>query len=137
VAKRILLADDHGSVRQLMRTLITQRQDLQVCAEASDGVEAVERVKLTSPDVVVLDLAMGGLNGLDAAEEIRARCPAVQVLAISLHDAEPFYPRLQAIGVRGFVAKDCLGTELLPAIDAVLNGRKWFPTPRGSSRLAS
>ncbi len=135
MAKRILLADDHGSVRQLMRTLITQREDLQVCAEAADGVEAVEKAKSTLPDVVVIDLAMGGLNGVDAAEEIHARCPATMVLAISLHDAEPFFPRLRTIGVNAFVPKDSLGTDLLPAIDAVLNGRKWFPSER--SRLAS
>ncbi len=125
---RILVADDHESVRRSLRALITQRQDFQVCAEAADGVDAVEKAKSMSPDVVLLDLAMGGLNGVDAAEEIRARCPTTLVLATSLHDGDPLFPRLKSIGVKGFVSKDHLISDLLPAIDAVLNGRTWFPT---------
>jgi DNA-binding NarL/FixJ family response regulator len=127
---RILVADDHESVRRSLRALITQRQDFQVCAEASDGVDAVEKVKTTSPDLVLLDLAMGGLNGVDAAEEIRAKCPTARVLATSLHDGEPLFPRLKSIGVKGFISKDQLVADLLPAIDAVLKGRTWFPTKR-------
>jgi DNA-binding NarL/FixJ family response regulator len=129
--KRILVADDHASVRRSMRALITQRQDWEVCAEATDGVDAFEKVKSLSPDVVVLDIAMGGLNGVDAAEEILARCQNTIVLVTSLHDAKPLFARLQRIGVSGFISKDHLSTELLPAIDAVLNGQSWFPTMRG------
>jgi DNA-binding NarL/FixJ family response regulator len=127
---RILVADDHESVRRSLRALITQRQDFQVCAEAADGVDAVEKAKSMSPDVVLLDLAMGGLNGVDAAEEIRAKCPTARVLATSLHDGEPLFPRLKSIGVKGFISKDHLVADLLPAIDAVLKGRSWFPTKR-------
>jgi DNA-binding NarL/FixJ family response regulator len=108
-----------------------------VCAEAADGVEAVEKTKTLSPDVVVLDLAMGGLNGVEAAGHICAMCPATAVLAISMYDAEPLFPRLQIIGVRGFVSKNHLVTDLLPAIDAILKGRTWFPMEGEYSRPAS
>jgi DNA-binding NarL/FixJ family response regulator len=131
MTKRILVADDHGNVRRCLRTLITQRQDWQVCAEAADGLDAVEKAKSMSPDVVVLDLVMGRLNGVEAAEEIHARCPATIVLATSMYDAEPLFPRLQVIGVRGFIPKNHLSTDLLPAIDAALEGRSWFPTEQG------
>jgi CheY-like chemotaxis protein len=130
MAKQILVADDHASVRRSMRMLITQRADLQVCGEAQDGIEAIEKAKSLSPDVVVLDIAMGGLNGLDAAEEIRARCPNTVVLTTSMYDAGPLLTRLHKLGVKGFIPKSSLGTELLPAIDAALAGDSWYPEER-------
>ncbi|HXA77777.1 MAG TPA: response regulator transcription factor [Candidatus Acidoferrales bacterium] len=126
--KRILVADDHGTARRALRTLIMQRRDWQLCAEAVDGLEAVEKAKSTSPDVAVLDLAMGGLNGVEAAAAIRASCPTTIVLTVSMYDAEPLFGRLQTLGIRGFVSKNNLAAELLPAIDAVLTGESWFPT---------
>ena len=128
VNKRILVADDHGTARRSLRTLITRRQDWHVCAEAVDGLDAVEKAKSMSPDVAVLDLAMGGLNGVQAAAAIRETCPTTIILTISLYDAEPLFGRLQTVGVRGFVSKNNLVAELLPAIDAVLTGRSWFPS---------
>ena len=98
-----------------------------MCAEAVDGLDAVEKAKSMCPDVAVLDLAMGGLNGVQAAAAIRETCPNTIVLTISLYDAKPLLVRLQTVGVRGFVSKNKLVAELLPAIDAVLAGRSWFP----------
>ena len=129
VSKRILVADDHGTARSVLRTLITQRPDWQLCAEAVDGLDAVEKAKSIFPDVAILDLAMGGLNGVEAAAAIRASCPTTIVLAISMYDAEPLFGRLQTFGISGFVSKNNLVSELLPAIDAVLTGGRWFPTP--------
>jgi two-component system response regulator NreC len=128
MAKRILVADDHGSARRSLRTLITRRQDWEVCAEAANGVDAVEKAKTLAPDVAVLDLAMGGLNGVEVASAIRASCPNTLVIATSMYDARPLFERLQTVGVKGFVAKNLLGTDLLPAIDAVLTGQSWFPS---------
>jgi DNA-binding NarL/FixJ family response regulator len=130
--KSILVADDHASVRRSLRSLIVQRQDWKICAEAEDGVDAVEKAKSLSPDVVVLDIAMGGLNGVDAAEEIRAKCPDTIVLTTSMYDAEPLFQRLKTIGVKGFVPKNHLFTDLVPALDAVLTGGSWFPPQRDS-----
>jgi CheY-like chemotaxis protein len=134
MTKRILVADDHASVRRCLRMLIAQRQDWQVCAEADDGVDAVEKAKSLSPDVAVLDIAMGRLNGLDAAQEIRARCPATIVLTTSMYDAEPLFSKLQTIGVKGFIPKNNLAIDLLPAIDAALTGQSWFRATERSYR---
>jgi NarL family two-component system response regulator LiaR len=131
MAKSILLADDHASVRRSLRLLIGQRRDWQVCAEAEDGVDAVEKAKSLSPDVVVLDIAMGKLNGVEAAEEIRAKCPRTIVVTTSMYDAEPLFPRLQTIGVKGFIAKNKIVTDLVPALDAIFMGQSWFPTQGG------
>jgi two-component system, NarL family, response regulator NreC len=128
MAKRILVADDHGNTRRSLRMLITRRQDWEICAEAADGLDAVEKAKTLSPDVAVLDLAMGGLNGVEAASAIRASCPNTVVITTSMYDARPLFNRLQTVGVKGFVPKNNLATELLPAIDAVLTGQSWFPT---------
>lgn len=98
-----------------------------MCAEAADGFDAVEKAKSMSPDVAVLDIAMEGLNGLEVAAAIRASCPNTIVVTTSMYDVEPLFGRLQTVGVRGFISKNHLGTELLPAIDAVLMGRSWFP----------
>jgi two-component system, NarL family, response regulator NreC len=137
MAKQILVADDHASVRRSMRMLITQREDWQVCGEAENGVDAVEKAKSLRPDVVLLDIAMGGLNGLDAAEEILARCPDTIVLTTSMYDAGPLLARLHTLGVKGFMSKSSLGTDLLPAIDAALAGDSWYPEERSwwSTRL--
>lgn len=130
MTKRILVADDHAGVRRSLRALIAQRSEWQLCAEAEDGIDAVEKAKALCPDVVVLDIAMGGMNGVDAAEEIRARCPATIVLTMSMYDAEPLFRRMQTIGVKGFVPKNHLVTELIPAINAALTGGSWFPAER-------
>jgi DNA-binding NarL/FixJ family response regulator len=127
--KRILLADDSGTARRALRALLKRREDWQLCAEAVDGLDAVAKAKSMVPDVAVLDLAMGGLNGVQAASQIRSSCPTTAVLTISLYDARPLFSKLQTAGVRGFVSKSNLVAELLPAIDAVLGGQSWFPTP--------
>jgi DNA-binding NarL/FixJ family response regulator len=139
MAKQILVADDHASVRRSMRMLITQREDWRVCGEAEDGVDAVEKARTLQPDVVLLDIAMAGLNGLDAAEEIRAKCPGAVVLTTSMYDAGPLLRRLHMIGVKGFIPKSSLSTDLLPAIDAALAGNSWYPEERSwwSTRLRS
>lgn len=135
LTKRFLVADDHAGVRRLLRSLIMQRPNWQVCGEADNGLDAVEKAKSMSPDVAVLDLAMEGLNGVEAAAAIRANCPKTMVLTVSMYDAGPLFSELQIVGVRGFISKNLLVTELLPAIDAVLTGRSWFPMQAGHSRL--
>jgi DNA-binding NarL/FixJ family response regulator len=112
-----------------------QRPNWQVCGEVDNGLDAVEKAKSMSPDVAVLDLAMEGLNGVEAAAAIRANCPNTIVLTVSMYDAGPLFSELQIVGVRGFISKNLLVTELLPAIDAVLTGHNWFPMQAGYSRL--
>jgi DNA-binding NarL/FixJ family response regulator len=97
-----------------------------ICAEAADGAEAVELARALRPDVVILDLAMGGLNGAAAAEQIGYESPNTIVITTSLYDARPLLSRLQSIGVRGFIPKSRLGTDLIPAIEATQKGKTWF-----------
>jgi DNA-binding NarL/FixJ family response regulator len=97
-----------------------------ICAEAADGAEAVELARVLRPDIVILDLAMAGLNGAAAAEQIGYESPNTVVIATSLYDARPLLPRLQSIGVRGFVPKSRLGIDLIPAIEAARKGKTWF-----------
>ena len=123
---RVLVADDHSKLRKALQSVITQKQDWQVCAEATSGEEAVEKFKTSHPDVVILDLVMGPMNGAEAAEEIMQESPDTIILAISLYDARPLMPRLQKIGVRGFIPKSRLSDDLIPAIEAVLRGKTWF-----------
>ena len=124
---RVLVADDHFVGRRALRTFITaQRPDWMICAEAADGAEAVELARALRPDVVILDLAMGGLNGAAAAEQIGYESPNTIVLTTSLYDARPLLSRLQSIGVRGFIPKSRLGTDLVPAIEAARKGKTWF-----------
>jgi len=130
---RILVADDHFVARRALRTFITtQRQDWVICAEASDGAEAVEQITALHPDVAVLDLAMGGLTGAAVAEQISHESPNTLVLTTSLYDARPLIAKLQSIGVRGFIPKSRLGTDLIPAIEAALNGQTWFPQSKSN-----
>jgi DNA-binding NarL/FixJ family response regulator len=127
--RTILVADDHGGTRRSLRTLIAQRPDLHLCAEAVDGLDAVEKAKSMLPDVVILDLAMDGLNGMEASTAILTKFPTAIIITISMYDATAIFDKLQTVGVRGFISKNQLGIELLPAIDAVLEGLSWFPSP--------
>jgi DNA-binding NarL/FixJ family response regulator len=126
MSTRVLVADDHFIARRTIRSVIARSTDLQICAEATDGAEAVEQAKSLHPDVVLLDLVMSKLNGADAAEQIHLESPDTIVLTTSLHDAKSLLPRLRKNGVRGFIPKERLGIDLIPAIEATLKGRTWF-----------
>jgi len=123
--KKILLADDHVGIRKLIRGILSQRLDWHVCAEASDGFEAVEKAKASCPDLAILAIGMPRLGGLDAAKRILNDCPQSIVIADSLHDPIPLLAEIKKIGVRGFVSKTRIGTDLIPAIEAALSGKTW------------
>jgi len=125
---RILVADDHASVRGLIARLLSTQPDLLVCAEAEDGMEAVEIAKKSCPDLAVLDIQMPRMNGIEAAKEILRLCPGTIILSDSSHDLRPFIAQLKEIGVKGFVFKPRLGTDLLPTVQAVLKGESRFPS---------
>ena len=128
---RILVADDHASGLASLRLMIASRDDWEIAAQASDGAEAVEKAIEVSPDVAVLDVQMPRLNGIQAAKQILKYCPRTKVLAISLHGQGPLQAELKRVGVLGFVPKDRMASDLLPALDAVLQGGTWF---QGSER---
>jgi len=119
---RILVADDHGIVRSGIKLLLERQHDLEVVAEASDGVEAVERALAVRPDLCILDVGMPRLTGLQAAREIRAHLPGARVLMLSMHDDEHYLFEALKAGASGYVLKREADQDLVGAIRAVGNG---------------
>ena len=121
-SSRILIADDHGIVRGGMKLLIDRQPDMEVVAEAGDGVEAFEEALRTKPDLCVLDVSMPRMTGLQAARQIRAHLPETQVLALSMHDDERYVFDALKAGASGYVLKREVDQALLNAIRAVSRG---------------
>lgn len=126
MSKCLLLADDHAHARRLVRNLLAARNDWRICAEAADGDEAVEKAKASHPDLAILDISMPRMNGIEAARQIGRTCPETVVLMISMYDPTVIYDQLRHAGARGFVSKSRLDSELVPAIEALLEGRTYF-----------
>jgi DNA-binding NarL/FixJ family response regulator len=119
---KVLLADDHSVVRQGFRLILSQHPDIEVVGEAANGREALELAVRLSPRVIVLDIAMPEVNGVEAARLIRQNCPECQILALSMHK-EPAYVRetLRA-GAKGYLLKDSIDRDLVNAVRAVARG---------------
>ena len=132
---RVLLADDHAILRAGLAMLVRAQPDLEVVAEAADGVEALEKVRRTKPDVVILDLTMPRMNGFDALREIVRDVPETKVLVLTMHD-DPAYGRsLLAAGALGYVTKKAADRELLTAIRAVREGRQFVDLTQAEDML--
>jgi DNA-binding NarL/FixJ family response regulator len=123
---KILVADDHGIVRAGIRLLLERQSDLQVVAEASDGVEAVEQALAVRPDLCILDVGMPRLTGLQAAREIRSHLPQARVLMLSMHDDEHYLFEALKAGASGYVLKREADQDLVGAIRAVGNGEAFL-----------
>ena len=122
----VFLADDHAVVRDGLRALIEAQPDIRVIGDAADGRETVRRVARLCPDVVVLDIAMPELNGVEAAYEIGQVCPATQVIILSMHSTtEHIFRALQA-GARGYLLKESAGIEVVNAVRAVHTGQRYL-----------
>lgn len=116
---RILIADDNVWIRRGVMNILAPVPDLEVCGEAKDGTEALQRAAELLPDLVLLDVSMPGLNGLDVARLLRARVPATKILIMSQHDAAVLTSRAIEAGAHACVDKTRLSTELLPVIVSV------------------
>lgn len=132
---RVLLADDHTIVRQGLASLLSASGEVEVVAEAGDGQEAVDKALATKPDVVVLDLSMPRLSGLEAARRIRKALPGTRVLVLTMHEDEEYVLRMVRAGVSGYLVKDGAASELLAALRALQAGKAYFG-PQASSALA-
>jgi DNA-binding NarL/FixJ family response regulator len=119
---RILVADDHHIVRSGIRLLLDRQPDLEVVAEAPDGIEAVEQALASRPDLCILDVAMPKMTGLQAAREIRAHMPNVRVLMLSMHDDDRYLFEALKAGASGYVLKGEADQDLVAAIRAVRRG---------------
>ena len=123
----ILLADDHDVVRRGMKMLLEDEEGIKVVGEASDGLDAIEKVKLLIPNVVILDLTMPKMTGIEAAKIISEEYPDVKILIFSMHHNKEYIVSSVENGANGYLLKDTSKDELLKAIKAVAEGRKYFP----------
>src|ERR1700747_61711 len=123
---RILLADDHGIVRSGVKLLLERQPDLEVVAEASDGVEAVELALDARPDLCILDVGMPRMTGLQAAREIRRHMADAKVLMLSMHDDERYLFEALKAGASGYVLKREADQDLVEAVRAVLRGEAFL-----------
>jgi DNA-binding NarL/FixJ family response regulator len=123
---RVLLADDHTIVRQGLAHILKESGEAEVVAEASDGNEAVDKALEVKPDVVVLDISMPRLSGLEAARRIKKLLPRCGVLVLTMHDEDEFVLKMVKAGVSGYLVKDGAALELLAAIRALAAGKGYF-----------
>ncbi|MBI3988637.1 MAG: response regulator transcription factor [candidate division NC10 bacterium] len=119
---RVLIADDHALFREGIRALLSGYDDLEVVGEAADGREAIEQVKERRPDIVLMDIAMPGLGGLEATLELKKLLPGVKILILTQYDNREYLYRFLKAGASGYVLKRAAGTELVAAIRAVHQG---------------
>jgi two-component system, NarL family, response regulator NreC len=123
---RILLADDHAIVRRGLRSLIETQPDLNVMAEAADGLEALRLCEEHQPDAVILDVAMPKLNGIEVAERVQKLSRPPSVIILSMHADESYIIRALAAGARAYLLKDATDEDLIPALRAVAAGKPFF-----------
>jgi two-component system response regulator NreC len=132
---RILLADDHNVMRAGLKLLLESHPGFKVVSEASDGNQAVANAAAVKPDVIVLDIAMPNLNGIEAAQRISAQLPQTAIIILSMHSDEGYVLRALKSGARGYLLKDSAESDLIQAIKAVSEGKAFF-SPEISKVLA-
>jgi DNA-binding NarL/FixJ family response regulator len=126
---RIVVADDHEVVRRGLCALLRNQPEWEVCGEAGDGREAVEKVLTLKPDVVILDIGMPNLNGLEATRQIMKTNPRIKVLVLTLHDSDQVVQEVLNAGARGFLLKTDAARDLVAAVEALRRGKTYF-TPK-------
>jgi len=122
---RIVLADDHAIVRHGLSRAMQQEDDMEVVGQASDGHTTVELARELAPDIVVMDISMPDLNGIEATREIRREAPGVKVIALSMHSAKRYVTEMFRAGASGYLLKDCDFDELTRAIRTVADGKTY------------
>jgi DNA-binding NarL/FixJ family response regulator len=123
---RIVIAEDHTILREGLRALISSQEDLEVVGEAGDGREAVRQVEGLTPDLILMDLSMPKMNGVEAIREIRKRIPQTRILALTVHKTEEFILEVLQAGADGYIPKDASSNELMMAIRSVLMGKRYL-----------
>jgi DNA-binding NarL/FixJ family response regulator len=131
---RILIADDHGIVRKGLRLQLEQHEEFEVVGEATDGREAVRLAEELDPHVVIMDIAMPNLNGIDATRQLVKRNPRIGVIILSMHSDESYLTRTLTAGARGYLLKDTADVDLYRAVQVVAQGRPFF-SPRIANTL--
>jgi DNA-binding NarL/FixJ family response regulator len=126
MSMRILLADDHQIVREGLRSMLNQHADMEVVAEAADGRRAVELAQELNPDVVVMDVGMPGLNGIEATRQITMKEPDAKIVALSMHSDRRFMGEMLKAGAKGYLLKDGAFEELATAIRSVASDKVYL-----------
>ena len=132
---RVLIADDHTMVRESLVRVLEAAGDVEVVAQAADGIEAVEKAELTRPDIVVTDLAMPRLGGLEVVRRLREKLPETRVLVLTMHQEDEYVLQAVRAGASGYLVKDSAAEELLAAVRSLHAGRGYFG-PQASQALA-
>jgi DNA-binding NarL/FixJ family response regulator len=122
----IILAEDHVLVRQGLRRIIQENPAMQVILEAGDGVELLALLKESTPDIVILDISMPRLGGLEAAKIIKTEYPTIKIMILTMHREKNFFQKALGIGVDGYILKEEADVALDPAIKAVLEDKTYF-----------
>lgn len=123
---KILIADDHDVVRAGLHVLLQRQEDMEIVGEASDGPQVVRLAEELSPSLIVMDIAMPQLNGIDAAAQILNRDPDIKIIVLSMYADEEFLIRALTAGVKGYLLKDAVQADLIRAVRAVATGRSFF-----------
>lgn len=123
---RVLLVDDHKLVRTGIRLILEETPDIRVEAEAVSGEEAVKLARDLMPDVILMDVNMPGIGGLEATRKLHAHNPGIKVIAVSVHTSEPFPLRLLEAGAHGYLTKDCAADEVVTAVRKVHGGERYI-----------
>lgn len=123
---RILLVEDHNIVRQGLARLLKDHPDLNIVGEATDGHMAVEKALELKPDIVILDIAMPRMNGIEAAKRIRKLLPSIKILILSMYSHEHYIHELLETGISGYLLKDANGRDIIQAIHAAMNGETFL-----------
>lgn len=129
---RVMLVDDHPIVRQGIKSMIEKEADINIIAEASDGKEAVEKALAQSPDVLIMDVTLPVLNGLEASQQLLRRNRNIKILILSMHDNRVFIEKALNYGIKGYILKESAADEIVPAIREVYAGRFFL-----SSKISS
>src|SRR3990170_4292829 len=123
---KVMIADDHAIVREGIRMILALHEDIEVVGEAADGREAIEQVEKLLPDVVLMDIAMPGLGGLEATLEIMKRKPQSKILVLTQYDNTEYIYRFLKAGAAGYVLKKAVGTPLVSALRSVYQGKSFI-----------
>ncbi len=119
---RLMLVDDHEVVRVGLKNFLQTQEDFEVVAEASNGEEAVNRALSARPDIILMDITMPGVDGLEATRRLRVLCPQCLILALTVHDDKQYFMQMLAAGASGYITKQAAGDDLIAAIHAISAG---------------
>lgn len=125
----LLIADDHWVVRQALRTVVAARPDLVVVGEAADGFQAVQLSDTLKPDLMLLDISLPGLSGMQVLEQLNTRANSPSVIVFTMHPADQYARHVRSLGAKGFLSKDSEAGTILSTLDRIMKGEVVFPSP--------